>query len=368
MITSIDKLLAQQIVNTVKDVCGYNINFINQSGIIFASTDERRIGSFHEIGMKAAQTEKMIEVDVDNSFEGTQKGVNLPVYHKDVFLAVVGISGEPEEVRKYAYLAERITHLLIRERELNAFSRTLLEKRHYVIQSLINREFLNMGYLLECLKDLKIDREGEKRMMIIRISQKCHLVNDSIIEKKLQKIFEVVNIRLFTHNYPNEYLAVIDDRDFQMNIQTIRKFAEENEPLLEASFGKSCPVLQLADSYESGITALKSLTELSGNLVIFDDLTLEIVLSSMDRGSREEFLHKTLAKLSEEDITLISVYFEEEMSLKNTCQRLYLHKNTIQQRLNKISVKCGLNPRKFRDAAVLYLAVKLKKDDVDVHI
>ena len=39
MITKIDRELAEQIVNTIKDVCDHDINFIAPSGIILASTD-----------------------------------------------------------------------------------------------------------------------------------------------------------------------------------------------------------------------------------------------------------------------------------------------------------------------------------------
>ena len=56
MITHISHTLAQQIVNTIKDVCSYDINFINPSGTIIASTNSARIGTFHEIGRKAAAT------------------------------------------------------------------------------------------------------------------------------------------------------------------------------------------------------------------------------------------------------------------------------------------------------------------------
>lgn len=52
MITQIGKQLATQIVDTVHDVCGHDINFINKNGIIYASTNTSRIGSFHEIGKK----------------------------------------------------------------------------------------------------------------------------------------------------------------------------------------------------------------------------------------------------------------------------------------------------------------------------
>ena len=50
MITKIDRELAEQIVNTIKDVCDHDINFIAPSGIILASTDPSRVGTFHEIG------------------------------------------------------------------------------------------------------------------------------------------------------------------------------------------------------------------------------------------------------------------------------------------------------------------------------
>ena len=71
---------AQKIVDTVKDVCGHDINFINTDGIIFASTNEIRIGEFHEIGKKVIDTKEIIEVESDDSFYGTQKGVNIPSY------------------------------------------------------------------------------------------------------------------------------------------------------------------------------------------------------------------------------------------------------------------------------------------------
>mgnify|MGYP000155212990 FL=1 len=107
MITQIGKQLATQIVDTVHDVCGHDINFINKNGIIYASTNTSRIGSFHEIGKKAADTKTVIEVQDNDHYEGTSSGVNIPVTHNGYFIAVIGISGSPDEVRKFAYLAEK---------------------------------------------------------------------------------------------------------------------------------------------------------------------------------------------------------------------------------------------------------------------
>ena len=107
------------------------------------------------------------------------------------------------------------------------------------------------------------------------------------------------------------------------------------------------------------MTALKSIEVSNYSYVLFDTLTLEIITSSLNTNAKEAYREKTLSTLSEDDISLISAYYEENMSLQSTCQKLFIHKNTLQNRLDRIYEKSGYNPRKFRDATLLYLALKL---------
>ena len=51
----IEQQTARQIVKTVKDVSGCDINFILPDGTVLASTDLSRIGSYHEIGHRGRQ-------------------------------------------------------------------------------------------------------------------------------------------------------------------------------------------------------------------------------------------------------------------------------------------------------------------------
>ena len=85
MISSVPPLLAQQIVASIKDVCGYDINFISTSGVIFASTNPARIGTFHEIGRQAAASGTAVEVRESHDFAGIQAGINVPVFHGERF-------------------------------------------------------------------------------------------------------------------------------------------------------------------------------------------------------------------------------------------------------------------------------------------
>lgn len=361
MLTNIGKPLAQQIVSTVKDVCGQDINFIDESGIIFASTDEKRIGTYHEIGRKAALTGTAIEVDTDNSFTGTQKGINMPVYHNHAFVAVVGITGDPEDVRKYAHLAERITHLMLREKELHATSRTQEDKRHFIIQSLIGNLQENRAYLMDCLSEYSIAADTPKRLILIRVSSRYNMVNRSMLEQKIYQLFQSIPLPLFTFQYPNEYLALAEERTFSETARLAEQFAASYHEFVKIAVGKSCDLFQLAESYHSALTALKSIENATESYVLFDNLTLEIILSSLSTENRTEFLQKTTAKLTDDDKHILCVYFEEDMSLSRTCAKLFLHKNTLQYKLNHIWQVCGRNPRKFRDAVLLYLALKVQK-------
>ena len=155
MALSIKQDVAHQIVEAVKDVCSHDINFINSKGIIFAITNTKRIGDFHEIGLQVIKTGETIEVETNDGFMGTQKGVNIPFIYKGDISAVIGISGEPEKVRKYAYLAQKITTLLLREYELESYEHTKKTQLNHVIRSIIFHEYINPEYLKSFLANIK---------------------------------------------------------------------------------------------------------------------------------------------------------------------------------------------------------------------
>ena len=375
MITHISHTLAQQIVNTIKDVCSYDINFINSSGTIIASTNSARIGAFHEIGRKAAVTGTTIEVAESDNFTGTRQGINMPLYHEDRLLAVIGITGSPEKVRKYAFLAQRITSLLIREQELGQYSRHQADKKQFVISSLLHGDTQNPEYLLKCLKEFQIDPDTPKRLILIHTypaasgQNYTDSVSGSVLsEHQIQNFFKTAGITLYTFRYPGDYLAVADNSGFSALSGTLHNFAKKHADTLAIAVGRSVSLYQLRLSLTTAETALRSLSfhqPLTDNIcaenyAVFDDLTLEIVLSSVSPEDREEFSGKTIGQLSPDEKELLRTYFSLEMSLADTAEKLFLHKNTLQYKLNHIYKKCGLNPRKFRDAVLLYLALEME--------
>ena len=179
----IDRETAQYIVDTVKSVCGKDINYIDARGIIIASTDHSRVDSFHEIGYQVVTQGDTKEVSGDESFWGVQKGVNLPAFYHGKVIAAVGISGEVEEARKYAALAQKITTILLREREVEARGSQKRSKISYMLRTL-----LLQGLASEDLQILKVYYSQD-----MSLQKTCELLNmhKNTLQYRLNRIREI---------------------------------------------------------------------------------------------------------------------------------------------------------------------------------
>lgn len=108
---------------------------------------------------------------------GTQKGVNIPFVYKNEISAVIGISGEPGEVKKYAYLAQKMTSLLLREHELELHEQNQKTQLSYVIRSLIFHEYINPDYLRNFLERYHTDLNVSYRTVTVRLDSRYNPSN-----------------------------------------------------------------------------------------------------------------------------------------------------------------------------------------------
>ncbi len=66
---------------------------------------------------------------------------------------------------------------------------------------------------------------------------------------------------------------------------------------------------------------------------------------------------KTLDSLDEETMNIIRTFFENNLNLSETSRKLYVHRNTLVYRLEKIEKKYGLDIRTFEDALTFKIAM-----------
>lgn len=244
---NIPKQLAQQIVESVKDVCEKDINYIMPSGIILASTNTERIGEFHELGQKAASTGAILEVKENDVFFGTQKGINIPVENEGEVIAVIGITGDPDEVRKYAYLALRIMKLLIREQELESVRKGKQEKNSYIVRSLVGIINGNAEFLSNELGERQIKMEQNYHAAVIRLNKRYNPVNISMIESKIHKLCRSMNLELFSYEYPYEFILLFP-KDETSYLTKLKKFSKEQSIFIKTAVGNAYSLAKLSYS------------------------------------------------------------------------------------------------------------------------
>lgn len=355
----VHKRVAEEIVQAVKDVCDHDINFIEPSGRIFASTNPNRVGQYHEAGRKAAKTGETLEVHRAEEYFGAQPGVNIPLAHEGETVAVIGITGDPEAVRKYGVLAQKITALILREHELDRQSSTERAQMDHVVRALALGEHLNYDYYRDFMERHRVDLEGTHTAVILR----THSGDENLtrVKSEITRIIHRQGITLYTFCYPHEFILLPEPRQVAPLLEALALVEREFPGAVRAAVGSPEQLSRQSRSYEAARIALHAMAP--GQLVAkFEDLDLEILLGSIPAEARDRFLDRSgVAGLSQKDRALLQTYFASGCSLKQTCETLYLHKNTLQYQLDRIHRETDYNPRSFSGAVVLYLSLKLEQ-------
>ena len=76
---------------------------------------------------------------------------------------------------------------------------------------------------------------------------------------------------------------------------------------------------------------------------------------------REVFVRGSIESLDQETLFTIQKFFENNLNVSETSRRLFVHRNTLVYRLEKIKKLTGLDLREFEDAIVFKVALMVKK-------
>ena len=112
---NISKNLATNILQQLKNIINQDLNYINEDGTIIASTDPKRVGTFHAASVECIKREKTIIIENDNEYIGSKKGINMPIYFDESIIGVIGITGDKKEVSKFGEIIRLMTSILLKE-------------------------------------------------------------------------------------------------------------------------------------------------------------------------------------------------------------------------------------------------------------
>ncbi len=99
---------------------------------------------------------------------------------------------------------------------------------------------------------------------------------------------------------------------------------------------------------------------------IYSSLLLERFLSDIPPETAEHyhsllFNRSTSRLFSEEILSTVEMFFRKDLNLSDTARQLYIHRNTLVYRLDKVQRQIGLDLRKFDDAVTFKMLMEMKK-------
>lgn len=347
----ISKQLASQIVKAVYDVVKNDINFINPSGIIIGSTNQKRLGTFHEAGYQAVITGTPILVDDNHTFEGTQNGLNYPIFLESSPIAAIGITGNPAQLKQFGFLITKITEVFLKEQQLNEELLSETRSLHYLVTSLIYGHIQSQQQLDKLLVKYNIDTSAEYAALSIKIL-------DTALEPKLRFYFSNMGCQLSVYLYPNEWVVLFNQETFSHF--SVEAFQKQFEGQLCAGMGSFGSLHQICQSYQNALTACTHAQRLRITFCNSEEISIEYILESLPQNIQHTYAEHMLTNLNDKELQLLKIYFRCNLSLTDTAASLFIHKNTLQYQLNRIAEKSGLNPRIFQDAFLLQFALLCK--------
>ena len=111
----------------------------------------------------------------------------------------------------------------------------------------------------------------------------------------------------------------------------------------------------------ASITTIILVTALVLVNVLFNLLGWKVDLTVQKLYTPGDITTEIIESLDEETLFTIQKFFENSLNVSETSRKLFVHRNTLVYRLEKIKKITGLDLREFDNAIVLKVALMVKK-------
>ncbi|MBW4081541.1 sugar diacid recognition domain-containing protein [Paenibacillus sp. S150] len=316
---------AQEIVDKMMTDIPYNINIMNADGIIIGSGRRERVGTVHQGAVKALSTGKMVEVWEDSRFE--KKGTNEPIVIGHTRVGVIGISGNPDEVRPFCNIVRTTVSLLIEQRiSLETLAHEANRKKAF-LELLLNHQ----GTYSQ-----KLRKEAAAYQIDLLLKTVVLYIKHYSAGKKPGKL--LLHYPSFAIDEDTQLLVLQNSADPGPLIRQLL----QDQPRVLIAAGKQ--EANIAESYRQAKSAMNVLLALrpASQVIAFADAEFLVKLSHATLSPVN-----TAAKLEDAaDMTeTLRSFINHNCSVSHTAEALNIHRNTLQYRLKRIQALTGKDPR-----------------------
>lgn len=361
--------LAQNIVESMKSIIKQDINFIDSDGTIIASTDPDRIGTFHEAGRTVYQLKRVLVISESDSYEGTRPGINLPVHINGEVIAVIGITGTPEQVITFGNIIRKMTEILILEEEFRNVKQREVDRNRMLLEDLI---FYPQNFAERwdeaTLSFWRSDDDYKRIVLIHSDTSQFNFLKDvrRLLEQYTEQLPPLVKSSILWTEHEQMMVLLYKEKTTSQLLPCLQQIEELkfNYPSMVVAIGSRVH-RDFRNSYRDAQLVQDTYTarpEVSC-IVNYDDLTIELLFNPENTYRQQQLQEKVLGQLTDKELEefyhILQLFEAHNGSISSIADELFIHKNTLQYQIQKLRRITGYDLRNYHDFMVLRLAFTL---------
>ncbi len=348
--------LFQGLVHQMRDTMDATIGVVDENATIIACSDLTKIGTTNEfVSLDLSDTH---DIFIRDGFTYKPFGPHAkPDY-------AVFVEGTDEAASKYASILS-ITLSNIKQYYDEKYDRNNFIK-NVVLDNVLP------GDIVIKARELHFNAEISRVVLLIRIVSS----NDISAYDVIQNLFPDKN-KDFVFNITENDIVLVKEIKSTVESKDLENLARSISDTLSSEFYTRVNVgigtavtsiKELARSFKEAQMALEvgKVFDTDKVIVSYDNLGIARLIYHLPTTLCDTFLHEvfkrgSIESLDHETLFTIQKFFENNLNVSETSRKLFVHRNTLVYRLEKIKKLTGLDLREFDHAIIFKIALMVKK-------
>ena len=349
--------LYQDIATRIGDVADCTVGIVDKNGIVIASTQKNEIDELKEgiIEMYQEGENPLVRNGVTYAFEGIEGVMDYAVY----------VHGDNHEALCIAKMA-LVTVEGVRLHQDERYDKSSFIK-NVVLDNILP------GDVYAKAREVRMKIDSRRVALLIRIDIP---VGSMVVYDAIQGLFPDKQ-KDFLFNLSQNDLVLIKEVTPEVTHRDVEKLASAIIDLLAAEHSINSvigigtiisSISELATSFREAQAALEvgKVFDTERSIVSYNNLGIARLIYQLpttlcDMFLKEVFKKGSVESLDQETLFTIQRFFENNLNVSETSRGLFVHRNTLVYRLEKIKKLTGLDLRKFDHAIVFKVALMVKK-------
>lgn len=348
--------LFQSVIHQMKDTMDCVIGVIDETAAIIACSELSKIGT----------TNEFVSLDLNDSHD---------IFIRDGYTyKPFGTHMKPD----FAVFVEGVDDMAAKYANILAVSLSSVKQyydekydRNNFIKNVVLDNVLPADILVKA-RELHFNADISRVVLLIRILSS----NDVSAFDVIQNLFPDKN-KDFVFNISESDIVLVKEVSENIGSSDLEKLAKSISDTLSSEFYTRVNVgigmvvegiNGLASSFKEAQIALEvgKVFDTEKTIVSYDNLGIARLIYHLPTTLCETFLREVFKKgsidsLDHETLFTIQKFFENNLNVSETSRKLFVHRNTLVYRLEKIKKLTGLDLREFDHAIIFKIALMVKK-------